>query len=690
MKQFIICLLILIYIPMNAQKTKVACIGNSVTYGSGIENREINCYPVQLQQLLGERYEVVNFGKPGTTLLSKGHRPYIIQDEYRKALDFAGDHVIIHLGLNDTDPRNWPNYKEDFTKDYICLIESFRKANPKCKIWICRMTPITHQHPRFKSGTRDWYWQIQKAIENVACYPDVELIDLQEGLYSRPDLLPDALHPVKEGAGIIAKTIYSALTGDYGGLQLPILYTNNMVLQRNKPLHISGIANSGKKVTVRLDNKQARATTGTNGKWSITLPAMPAGGPYTLTIETKERSLIYREVLIGEVWLCSGQSNMAFTLSQAATGKIELSKIAEKKSSPLLRFFDMKARWQTNAQEWDASTLDSLNNLQYYSNTEWTTCNEKTARNMSAIAYYFGSMLADSLQVPIGLIHNAIGGSPTESWINRKTLEFEFPDILDNWTKNDMIQAWARERAALNIKKSANKQQRHPYAPSYLFEAGIEPLQAYPVQGIIWYQGESNAHNKEIHEILFPLMVQSWRQHWNEELPFYYVQLSSIDRPSWPDFRDSQRQMMYSIPNTGMVVSSDKGDSLDVHPIHKQEIGERLARWALYGTYHHDLIPSGPLFRNAERKGSDIYLSFDYAEGMHSADGKEIISFELAEIDGLYISAQAEIFGNKIKVSCSDVKHPQYVRYGWQPYTRANLINKEKLPASTFKASVTE
>lgn len=671
-----------------AQKTKVACIGNSVTYGALVENREMNCYPAQLQKLLGEKYEVMNFGKSGATLLNKGHRPYMKQDEYKSALNFAGDLVVIHLGLNDTDPRNWPNYQDDFIRDYTELIQSFRKVNPKCKIWVCRMTPIFDRHPRFRSGTRDWYRQIQEKIENIAACSNVELIDLQEGLYNRPDLSGDALHPNAEGAGIIAKTVYSALTGNYGGLQLPILYTDNMVLQRNKPLILSGIADKGEKVTVSINKNKAQAVAASNGKWHLTLPSMPAGGPYTLQVQTKNKTLIYKDVLIGEVWLCSGQSNMAFMLKQSATAKEEIAKIPQLASSSRLRFFDMKAHWETYATEWDASVLDSLNRLQYYKNTQWTTCTPQTAANMSAIAYYFGKMLADSLNVPVGLIHNAIGGSPAEAWIDRKTLEFQFPDILVNWKGNDMIQDWARERAALNIKKSANRLQRHPYEPCYLYEAGIEPLRQYPIEGVIWYQGESNAHNKEIHEILFPLLVDSWRKNWNEEFPFYYVQLSSINRPSWPVFRDSQRRMMYSIPNTGMAVSSDLGDSLDVHPTHKKEVGERLAHWALNKTYGKDMLPSGPLFKSAERKGNTVYLTFDYGEGMHPAKGEEISTIEIAETEGLYVPAKVKVIDGKIEVSAPGIKSPRYVRYGWQPFTRANLVNKDELPASTFKAYI--
>lgn len=286
MKRTLLFLCLLLYTSAFAKnKIKVACVGNSVTYGYLVENREVNSYPAQLQRLLGEEYEVVNFGKSGATLLNKGHRPYCEQEEYKAALDFAADRVVIHLGLNDTDPRNWPNYQDYFVSDYLSLIESFRKVNPACKIWICRMTPITHRHPRFKSGTRDWYWQEQAMIEEIARLGNTGLIDLQAALYNRPDLLPDALHPTAEGAGILAKTIYRELTGNYGGLQMPVTYSDNMVLQREKPLSVSGIADAGQKITVQIAGQQKETVTAPNGKWSVTLEPLQAGGPYELTIE---------------------------------------------------------------------------------------------------------------------------------------------------------------------------------------------------------------------------------------------------------------------------------------------------------------------------------------------------------------------------------------------------------------------
>ncbi len=686
-KKLILALSLFFCLTAAAQeKVKVACVGNSITYGTGVENREVNAYPVKLQGMLGDKYEVGNFGKPGATLLNKGHRPYTQQQEYKDALAFAGDIVVIHLGINDTDPRNWPNYRDEFIPDYRALMQSFREVNPKCKFILARMTPIADRHPRFQSGTRDWHGEIQLAIEKIAEAEGAQLIDFHEPLYPYPYLLPDAVHPNVEGAALLAKTVYEGITGDFGGLQMSDLYTDNMVLQYGEPLDIHGKANAGEKITVSIGKQKVKTVTGSNGKWSVMLEPLKAGGPYTLTIAAGKEKLVYNNVLAGEVWLCSGQSNMEFRLNEAVTAKADIPQATNSN----IRLFDMKARWRTNAVEWDASVLDSLNNLQYYTDAKWTVCSPETAAWFSAIGYYFGKQLQENLDVPIGLICNAIGGSPAEAWVDRKTLEFEFPAILRNWTKNDFIQDWVRGRAALNVKKSAYKEQRHPYEPCYLFESGIRPLDKFPIKGVIWYQGESNAHNREAHEKLFKLLVQSWRENWNDaEMPFYFVQLSSINRPSWPWFRNSQRLLMEDIPHTGMAVSSDKGDSLDVHPRQKKEIGLRLAAWALNKTYGKDVVPSGPLYKSVRFSGGKAYVSFDYAEGLTTSDGKDIRTFEVAGEDEMFYPAQAVVENGEVKVWSDKVKNPTIVRYGWQPFTRANLVNGVGFPASTFRSGTT-
>ena len=218
----------------------------------------------------------------------------------------------------------------------------------------------------------------------------------------------------------------------------------------------------------------------------------------------------------------------------------------------------------------------------------WSLPEEDRVADFSAVAFHFGRMLSDSLEVPVGLICNAVGGAPAEAFIDRHSLEFnhQLVDILYDWKNNDMLQDWVRGRAALNIQNARTALQRHPYEPCYLYEAGVRPVAGFPIRGVIWYQGESNAHNVELHEAIFPVLVESWRSIWGKEMPFYFVQLSSLNRPSWPHFRDSQRRLAELVEYSGIAVTSDIGHPTDVHPVQKQEVGERLARLALKDTYH--------------------------------------------------------------------------------------------------------
>ncbi len=668
-----------------AQPVRVACVGNSITYGTGIVDREHFSYPVQLQQMLGNGYVVGNFGKPGATLLYKGHRPYVEQPEFKEALRFKGDIAVIHLGINDTDPRNWPNYRDEFVKDYLSIMDSLRAANPKVRFILARMTPIADRHPRFQSGTKQWHDEIQTAIETVARVSGAELIDFHEPLYPYPNLLPDAIHPNPEGAGILAKTVYGGITGNYGGLSMSSLYADYMVLQRDVPLDIHGTANTGEKITVEIGGQKASATADNQGKWSIVLSPMQAAEDLTLTITAGKQRKVFSHVAVGEVWLCSGQSNMAFMLCQAESGKEDIAAADD----PQLRLFDMKGRWETYDVAWPASCLDSLNHLQYFHETTWQPSTPSSASRFSAVGYYYGRMLRQKLGVPVGLICNAVGGAPTEAWVDRNSLETSFPNILSNWLQNDFIHDWVRGRAAKNLTNDQTKLGRHPYEPCYLYESGILPLQRYPIKGVIWYQGESNAHNKDAHAKLFSLLVNGWRQNWNNpDMPFYFVQLSSLNRPSWPWFRDSQLRLMKEISNTGMAVSSDHGDSLDVHPRCKQPIGERLARWALAKTYGQHINPSGPVFSSVTRQADALIVSYLYADGLQTSDGKAPSCFEIAEEDGLFQPANATIEGNTVRLTSPTIKHPRYVRYAWQPFTRANLVNADQLPASTFRGEV--
>ena len=691
MKRLLILLLALLPLMGWAQnKIKVACIGNSVTYGMTHKNPAETSYPTQLQQMLGDGYEVRNFGHSGATLLSKGHRPYINLPEYKAALEFAPDIAVIHLGLNDTDPRNWPNYRDEFYSDYINIIEAVRETNPDVKVYVCQMTPIFHWHRRFKSGTRDWYWQIQELIPWIAQYDAFELINLSRNLYHRPDLMPDALHPNEEGATIIAKQVYSAITDNYGGLSLPAIYSDNMVIQRGKPFIVKGTANTGDQVTVKLGKQKTKAIADEQGEWEATFPPMQADGKsYTMTVECGKQKLTYNNIAVGEVWLCSGQSNMAFMVKESSHIEQSLANVKGKD----IRLYDMKPRVLTNYIEWDSVDLVKLNNHDYYLPTTWQMQDEQNVSDFSAVAYHFGAMLADSLGVPVGLICNAVGGAPAEAFIDRKTLEFHpvLVDILYNWKENDMIQDWCRGRAKQNIAKSGNKFQRHPYEPCYLYETGIMPIADYPIKGAIWYQGESNAHNVELHEVIFPTLIDSWRRTWNDaEMPFYFVQLSGINRPSWPHFRDSQRRLAAEIPDCDFAVSSDKGHPTDVHPKEKAPVGERLARLALNQTYGMSHVAQhGPTPVSAKAIDGKIILEFSNAKELKTSDGTALRGLEAGAAVGPLSNIASEnikIEGNRIIIEGHATA--QRIRYAWKPFTDANLVNETGLPASTFEIEV--
>ena len=670
---------------------RVACVGNSITYGMKLEDRESQSYPSVLQKLLGNNYEVGNFGKNGSTLLYKGHRPYIEQTEFKKALEFNPDIVVIHLGVNDTDPRDYPDYSDYFIKDYISLIDSFKNKNPKVRIILANLSPLNAKHYRFKSGTRAWRDSIRSLLPIIAKVSGAELIDFGEVLKHKQNLIPDGIHPDKNGAKLLAEEVYGAISGDFGGLKLPEIYGNNMVLQRYRPINIQGKANVGDTIKVRLGNNNGKAVADNTGNWHVILPPMKEQTGLSMSITNGEKTFKFKDIAIGEVWIASGQSNMEFQLRNISTAEEDLNNV----NDSLLRLFNMVPVAHTNAKEWSEEQKLLVDNLHHYKTSQWQNSDSASGRTFSAVAWHFAKMLRDSLNVPVGIIANSVGGSPTEAWIDIETLEHNIPEILVDWRTNDYLQPWVQKRISENIGDIKEKgYHRHPYEPSYLFSSGIFPLANFPIAGVVWYQGESNAHNIEVHETLFPSLLESWRKYWAQpELPFIFVQLSSIDRPSWPQFRDSQRRLCQKQKNVWMVVSSDLGDSLDVHPKNKRPIGERMGRQALNHVYSMTHItPQGPTIREARLKTNDeLILEFDYSEGLTTSDGRDPMFFELAGDNGMFIEPDdIKIENNKIIITGMNNDNPQYVRYGWQPYTRANLINRDGLPASTFKIKVSK
>ena len=683
MKRLLFSLLLLLFLlPLSARRTiKVACVGNSITYGTGVANREQNAYPVVLQRLLGKGYQVENFGKPGATLLRHGHRPYFDQPEFRAALQFRPDIAVIHLGINDTDPRNWPNYRDEFIPDYLALIDSLRAVNPHVRILVARLTPIGVDHPRFDSGTRKWREEISQAVQQVADIAHVEWIDFYAPLVAHPDWMPDAVHPDARGAEVLAKVAYSGITGRYGGLSLPAVFADNMVLQRNISFYLKGTADAGETVVVRLDGKElARGVTDARGVWNVRIPALTAVDSTTFTVSTARRTLTFHNVAVGEVWLCSGQSNMAFKLRQASDATRDLPKATDRG----LRLYHMQPRWETDNVEWDSAAVDSVSRLQYYRPARWVASSPQSAADFSAVAYYMGRMLRDSLRVPVGLICNAVGGTPIESWIDRPTLEEYYPQVLRHWKNNDFVMDWVRGRTAKNLAHRPGG--RHPYHPAYCFETGMVPLLDFPLRGVAWYQGESNAHNPDSWR--FDLLARSWRMRTGDiSLPFYIVQLSGIERPSWPWLRDTQRLAQRSVFATQMVVTSDLGLRHGVHPPYKRPVGERLAQSMLRHTYDRSTAPVSPeVGQQSSVKEDRVELDLREAQGLHGSDGQPLRGFEIAGADELFYPATVQLDAEgKVQLRSSEVAKPCYVRYGWQPFPTCNVVNAAGLPLGTFR-----
>ena len=476
----------------------------------------------------------------------------------------------------------------------------------------------------------------------------------------------------------------NAKNSDSDSLSLAVVFSDHMVLQRNKPIVIFGKSKADAEVKVSFLNNILIARADGSGKWKVVFPVMQPGGPYEITVSQGDHKITLNDVLIGDVWLCSGQSNMDFRLKDSKTGPQELKQTG---FSTNIRLLKMGGLVSTDDFSWDSTTLEKVNRFEFFSGS-WKTLNSTSAASFSAVAYYFGKKIAAEGNVPIGLIQVALGGSPTESWIDRSLLENQFAGMLNNWQNSQEVMPWCRERAAVNIANAKSVNQKHPYQPGYNFQAGIALLTDFSIAGVIWYQGESNVFNVPLHAQLFEMLVKNWRQKWGYEFPFYYVQLSGINRPFWPEFRDSQRQMLAKIPNSGMVVSYDLGDSLNVHPIRKKEIGERLAVLALRGFYHKNSFANGPVPEKAYEKNGEIIIDFSSFKKLSTPGNVALIGFEIMNREGRRLLANAVIRNNKVRITIPDGEKIKTVLYAYQPFTRANLYNEAGLPASTFSIPV--
>ncbi len=485
---------------------------------------------------------------------------------------------------------------------------------------------------------------------------------------------------------------------------LPRVIGSNMVLQRDMQVPIWGWASAGEEITVTLNTEKERTepvfsttvTADAEGNWQIKLPAMAAGGPYVLRVKGIN-TLELTNVLFGEVWVCSGQSNMQWSVSASKDSEAEIAAA----NYPTIRLFYVPRR---------PSGL-----LQKDVEADWYETTPETIANFSAVAYYFGRKLYKNLDIPIGLINTSWGGTRIEPWTPPagfatvpalESISKEIQEADANYReqlpeKMKAIEAWiaetrkALETDALLTQMPDNRHSlRHQARPTGLYNGMVHPIVPYAIRGALWYQGESNLRDGMLYHEKMKALINGWREVWGQgDFPFYFVQLAPFNyggrnaNPFFlPQIWEAQAATLV-LPNTGMAVTTDIGNLRDIHPRNKQEVGRRLALWALAKTYGRDDVTySGPLYKSMKVEENTIRLSFDYVGGgLMARDEKPLTWFEIAGEDKQFVEAKATIDGNTIVVSSDAVANLVAVRFGWHQSAEPNFVNKEGLPASPFR-----
>lgn len=471
------------------------------------------------------------------------------------------------------------------------------------------------------------------------------------------------------------------------------LFCDHAIVQRDQPVPVWGRAQPGEHVLVAYRGQQVGATTDRDGRWIVYLEAMPASAdPADLTVTGKTTATVH-DVLIGEVWLASGQSNMTRELSSVPDAPAVIAKI----NNPLIRHINIA---QTVADQ-PADTVPT---------SGWQPATPATAGSFSAIAWYFSRELQRKLEVPVGIIHSSWGATPIESWTDRRTLQSTsvWPAIEARWqdavatfpARQDAYPAWEKAEAEA---KATGKKNPLPwpgplegpgtrYQLSTLFDGMIAPLQPYALRGVIWYQGERNRFRPAEYGEIFRAMIKAWRAQWGEDdLPFLFVQLPNYVDPddktgrSWARLREAQASA-FELPATGMAVTIDCGDPKDVHPQNKPMVGQRLARIAEHNVY--DLVGdwSGPRFVSAIREGKALRVRFEHADTGLISENTPPQALELAGADHKFHPATATIENNMLLVSSPAVPDPVAVRYAWSNNPEANLFNGAGLPVAPFRS----
>jgi sialate O-acetylesterase len=468
------------------------------------------------------------------------------------------------------------------------------------------------------------------------------------------------------------------------------IFTDHMVLQRDQPIHIWGKGLPGARVRVTLSRSaSAVARVNRDSTWNVYLPAQAASSdPRDLKIISGNKNILISNVLLGDIWICIGQSNMEWPMQREMYYREAMATA----NQPLLRFYNPSyAGKNIFNQYFSDSVLQIMHPSKFFAPTNWQVSDSNSFRTMSAVAYYYGKSIVEKTQVPIGLINLSIAGASLETFMGIDALKSDerfAPKAIEPWLTNPAIPVWVKERGNQNLRTGTD----HPFKPGHGYEAGIKPLFPLPIKGIINYQGESNAQELERvweYAELSKCLINDYRKQWRSPtMPFYYVQLSSIDTLKykghfWPEFRNEQRTMLELIPFSGMAVCTDYGLKDNVHPTNKKVVGERLARWALNNNYGVKILPSGPMPIKAIYQNGELIVSFEYAGNGLQATGDGILKgFSL---DGKN-SATATIVQNSVHIP-TKIK-PEFVYYGWKSYSDGNLVNSELLPASTFKLNV--
>ena len=491
-------------------------------------------------------------------------------------------------------------------------------------------------------------------------------------------------------------------------LKVPHFFSDHMVLQRERAAAIWGKADAGAEVTVSFKGKSATAKATADGKWQaqIETGAADAKGA-VLKISAGADKIEINDVLVGEVWFASGQSNMFYTMNRSP----EYAGLIAESNHPALRMFNAPlVTAEANQEDIEGS---------------WKAATPETVADYSAVAFFFARKLHLELGMPVGVIKSAWGGKPVETFTSREALntlpgtkalveamlkdESTYDQAKADAAYATKLEQWKATMAAAKGKADVDRKRlpKKPDAPKrplltegrpgVLYAAMIHPFVGYTMRGAIWYQGEGNARPGAVpYDQTLPLMINDWRKRWNDEFSFYYVQLASYHAPStepgtpdsWALTQDRMRLVLATTPKTGMAITNDVGEANDIHPKNKKDPGERLARWALAKDYGKELIYSGPLFKTSEVKDGAIRVTFDQAgEGLKSRDGGALKRFEIAGSDKKWKWANAKIDGkDAVIVSSAEVKAPVAVRYAWAANPKgANLVNSDGLPASVFR-----